>query len=102
MASIHDILAERRIADALRRGEFEHLPGEGKPLVFEETLFVSPEQRMAGKVLRNAGFSPPEIGLRKEIAGLRAELAGLAEGEPRAALRRRLAMLIVQLGEMRR
>lgn len=102
MPSIYDILAEQRIADALRRGEFENLPGAGRPLVFDDDLFVSPEQRMANKVLRNAGFSPPEIGLRKEIAKLRAEIAGLDESERRSALRRRLAMLIVQLGEISR
>lgn len=100
MPSIYDILAEQRIADALRRGEFDNLPGAGKPLVFDDELFVSPEQRMANKVMRNAGFSPPEIGLRKAIAKLRAEIAGLDESERRSALRRRLAMLIVQLGEI--
>jgi len=103
MPSIYDILAEQRIADALRRGEFDNLPGAGKPLVFDDELFVSPEQRMANKVMRNAGFSPPEIGLRKEIAALRAEIEALAESDARRrALRRRLAMLIIQLQEMSR
>ena len=102
MPSIYDILAEQRTADALRRGEFDNLPGAGKPLVLDDELFVSPEQRMANKVLRNAGFSPPEVGLRKEIAKLRAEIGELEDGERRSALRRRLAMLIVQLGEIAR
>ena len=34
--SIFDILAEQRIAEAFRRGEFEHLPGAGRPLVFDD------------------------------------------------------------------
>jgi hypothetical protein len=71
--------------------------------VFDDELFVSPEQRMVKKVLRNAGFTPPEIGLRKQIAALRAEIAALEEGsERRRQLRRRLAMLIIQLQEMGR
>ncbi len=103
MASLFDILAEQRIADALRRGELDNLPGAGKPLVFDDELFVSPEQRMANKILRNAGFAPPEIALRREIATLRAQIADLEEGsERRQLLRRRLAILIVQLQEMRR
>lgn len=103
MASLFDILAEQRIADALRRGELDNLPGAGKPLVFDDELFVSPEQRMANKILRNAGFAPPEIALRREIAALRAEIAELEEGkERRQLLRRRLAMLIVRMQEMRR
>ncbi|HRP26495.1 MAG TPA: DUF1992 domain-containing protein [Thauera sp.] len=103
MASLFDILAEQRIADALRRGELDNLPGAGKPLVFDDELFVSPEQRMANKILRNAGFAPPEIALRREIAALRAQIAGLEDSsERRQLLRRRLAMLIVQMQEMRR
>lgn len=103
MASLFDILAEQRITDALRRGELDNLPGAGKPLVFDDELFVSPEQRMANKILRNAGFAPPEIALRREIAALRAEIAELEEGnERRQLLRRRLAMLIVRMQEMRR
>ena len=102
MPSIHDVLAEQRIADALRRGDFDHLPGAGRPLVFGDDALVPPEQRMANTILRNAGFSPPEIGLRKEIVRLRSEIAGLEDGERRTALRRRLALLVLQLAETRR
>ena len=103
MASIFDILAEQRILDAVRNGDFDDLPGAGRPLVFEDELFVSPEQRMVNNILRNAGFTPPEIGLRKEIAALRAEIEGLAPDDARrCALRRRLAMLIIQLQEIGR
>ncbi len=58
---------------------------------------------MANNILRNAGFAPPEIGLRREIARLRVEIAGLEEGrEPWRAQRWRLAEMIVQLQEMGR
>lgn len=102
MASIYDMLAEQRIADAQRRGDFDHLPGAGKPLMLDDEALVPPEQRMANTILRNAGFCPPEIGLRKEIARLRSEIAGLAEGARRTALRRRLALLILQMAETKR
>lgn len=103
MGSIFDILAEQRILDAERNGDFANLPGAGRPLVFDDELFVPSEQRMVNKVLRNAGFTPPEIGLRKEIAALRAQIKGLAmDDEQRHPLRRRLAMLIIQLQEMGR
>ena len=80
MNAVFDLLAEQRILEALRNGDFDHLPGAGRPLVIEDEPFVSPEQRMANHILRNAGFAPPEIGLRREIARLRAEIAGLEEG----------------------
>ncbi len=103
MASIFDILAEQRILDAVRNGDFDNLPGAGRPLVFDDELFVSPEQRTVNHILRNAGFTPPEIGLRKELAALREEIDRLAAGdERRRALRRRLATMIIQLQEMGR
>lgn len=103
MASLFDILAEQRILDAARNGDFDGLPGTGRPLVFDDELFVAPERRMVNHILRNAGFVPPEIGLRREIARLRAEIAGLEEGSGRRKpLRRRLAEMIVQLQEMGR
>jgi hypothetical protein len=101
MANIFDILAEQRITDAMLRGEFDHLPGAGRPLEFEDDLFVNPEQRMVNRILKNAGFAPREIFLRKEVAEMRKELATLPSGEPRRALKRKLAWLIVQLSEMR-
>ncbi|MDR0633917.1 MAG: DUF1992 domain-containing protein, partial [Azoarcus sp.] len=55
MPSIFDILAEQRIAEAARRGEFERLPGAGQALVFDDDPLLSPEQRMANKILKNAG-----------------------------------------------
>lgn len=99
--SVFDILAEQRIADALRRGEFDHLPGAGRPLVFDDEPLLSAEQRMANHILRNAGVAPPEIGLRKEIAALRARLETL-QGEERERARRELGLLILRLAEMQR
>ena len=97
MSAIFEILAEQRIADAIRRGELDCLPGAGKPLEFDDDPFVSPEQRMVNRVLKNAGFTPPEVALRKEIAGLRQEIAALPEGEPRSELKRKLAWLLLEL-----
>ncbi|THF64116.1 DnaJ family domain-containing protein [Pseudothauera rhizosphaerae] len=100
--NVFDILAEQRILEALRRGELDGLPGAGRPLDLTEDPFVPPEQRMMNHVLRNAGVAPAEAGLRREIAALRAQIATLPAGEARDELRRRLAWLILQLGERQR
>ncbi|BAL22820.1 DUF1992 domain-containing protein [Azoarcus sp. KH32C] len=103
MASLFDILAEQRISDAIKRGELDHLPGAGRPLVFDDDPFVSPEQRMANHILKNAGFVPQEVLLRKEIASLRQQLAEAQSGEDeRERVRRRLGYLIATLGSLRR
>jgi hypothetical protein len=100
--SIFDILAEQRIVDAIRRGELDNLPGAGRPLVFDDELFVSGEQRMINRVLKNAGFTPPEVRLRKELADLREALARQPEDEQRELLQRELNMVLLRLGALRR
>ena len=74
MNAVFDLLAEQRILEALRNGDFDHLPGAGRPLVIEDEPFVSPEQRMANHILRNAGFAPPEIGLRRAMGARRGDV----------------------------
>lgn len=61
-----EALVEERIKQAQKEGQFENLPGTHKPLKFED-LNVPEEFRMAHKILKNAGFLPPEIELRKKI-----------------------------------
>jgi hypothetical protein len=97
MFSILDILAEQRIADAQQRGEFDNLPGAGKPLVIEDEPFASPEERMVNKILKNAGCAPEGVMLRKEIATLRQTMESLPEGEQRQALRRELVVRMIAL-----
>jgi hypothetical protein len=99
MSNIFEILAEQRISDAVLRGELDNLPGAGKPLEFEDDLFVSPEQQMVNCILKNAGFTPREIVLRKEIAALRKEIEALPPGERRNALKRELVLLLIQVSE---
>ncbi len=82
-----DFLAERRIAEAIANGELDELPGEGRPLDLEDDALVPEELRLAYRVLKNAGFVPPEVQTLNEIAELE-RLAGL---DSRAA--RKLALL---------
>ena len=82
-----DLMAERRIAEAISRGELENLPGEGRPLELDDDALVPEELRLAYRILKNAGFVPPEVQSLNEIAELE-RLAGL---DCRAA--RKLALL---------
>jgi hypothetical protein len=55
-------LAERRIEEAVARGEFDDLPGGGRPLELDDVDPLLPEElRLAYRILRNAGFSPNEM-----------------------------------------
>jgi Domain of unknown function (DUF1992) len=56
-----ELIAERKIAEAIERGEFDDLPGAGQPLDLTEDPYVPEDQRMANRILRNAGYAPREV-----------------------------------------
>ncbi len=87
-----DALAEERIEDAMRRGEFDDLPGAGRPLVLDDDRVVPESLRAAYRILKNAGFVPPEVEARRERAALATLVAALDDSEAR---RRALAKLAV-------
>ncbi|HEY0079179.1 MAG TPA: DnaJ family domain-containing protein [Pyrinomonadaceae bacterium] len=72
-------LVEKKIRDAMKAGEFDNLPGKGRPLNLDENPFEDPSMRTAHRLLRNNGFTLPWIEERKEIDAaidaLRADLA---------------------------
>ena len=76
-----DIIAERRAAEAAGRGDLSNLQGEGAPLDLSEDLLVPAEIRTLMRVLKNAGYNPPEIALLKSIANVEKELAALPASE---------------------
>lgn len=51
----------------MEEGEFDNLPGKGRPVDLTENPFEDPELRMVHRLLRNAGFAPAWIEARKDI-----------------------------------
>lgn len=93
-----DQWAERHILDAQRQGEFDNLPGSGEPLTLDEDLHVPPELRAGYRLLKNAGYLPPELQQRKEAVDLADLLKTVSRDEPEyEALSRRLALLELKL-----
>jgi len=64
---VWNLIAERKIREAMDEGEFDHLDGTGRPLSLEENPYEDPAQRMAHRILRNNGFAPAWIEEAKEI-----------------------------------
>ncbi len=60
-------LIDQKIREAMEQGEFDDLPGKGKPVDTSENPFEDPELRLAHRMLRNAGFAPSWIEERKDI-----------------------------------
>jgi hypothetical protein len=88
-----DRLAEENILAAARRGEFEDLPGAGKPLRLDDDRAVPEELRVACRILKNAGCLPPEQQLRNEIRQIEGLLGRLEADTDEPMLRRRLLLL---------
>jgi hypothetical protein len=65
-----DSIAEKKIAEAMERGEFDDLPGAGKPLELDDDTNVPEDLRVAYRILKNAGFVPPEVDSLREIGQL--------------------------------
>ena len=87
--SIFARIAEAKINDAMQRGEFDDLPGAGKPLEFEDLSHVPAHMRLGFKVLRNANVLPPEVELRREMYSLDRLIETTSDAEDRDELRRR-------------
>ena len=76
-----------RIAEAMAEGAFDDLPGAGKPLALDDDTLVPEDLRVAYRILKNAGFLPPEVESRRETRRRRGAAArGRRRG--RAASRR--------------
>jgi len=58
---------EEIILRAQERGDFDNLPGAGKPIAWREKPFVPPEWRLAYDMLANSGFAPDLVEEEKSI-----------------------------------
>jgi len=86
-------LAEQRLAQAAARGEFNGLPGAGRPLALDDDRLVPPEQRAALRVLKNAGYVPAEVQDLNECRELTRQLQDPAESADLGRRQRLIARL---------
>ncbi|WP_374717141.1 DnaJ family domain-containing protein [Geobacillus thermodenitrificans] len=63
-------IAEEKIREAMKNGEFDELPGFGKPLELEDVSHIPEELRIGYLLLKNAGYVTEETELRKELMTL--------------------------------
>jgi hypothetical protein len=94
-------IAEERIQAAMRRGDFDNLPGAGQPLRLDDDPLVPPEVRIANRILKNAGLVPVELEQRREIASLEAGIPRIRDDAERARAIEKLALLKLRLGARR-
>ena len=96
-----DKIVEERIKNALKKGDFNDLPGSGKPLDLDEDSCVAEDLRMAYKILKNADFTPPEIEIKNEIKKTEDLLTGMKDEKEKYSILKKINFLILKLNSMR-
>ncbi len=97
-----DRLAEEHIREAQARGEFNNLPGAGRPLVLDNHAAVPEELRAGYRLLRNSGYLAPEVLFYREISRAEQLLALAREPDRRSDCLQRIASLVTSLNLARR
>lgn len=95
-------IAEQRIEESMRRGEFDNLAGKGKKIVFEDDSMVPEDLRMAYKMLKNAGYVPEEFLEDKEIVTATELLAAATDEQERYRQMQKLNLLVMKVNARRR
>jgi len=89
----------RSLRESEANGELKSAPSYGKPLSFGDGYDETPDElKMPFKMLKDAGYAPPEVELMREIAALQATLEGVPlDDEATRPQRQRLSEMRQQL-----
>ena len=95
------LIAENKISKAIKEGQLDCKEWRNKPLPMSHDNTVPEELRMAHKILKNAGYLPPEIETKKEIQQLEDLLASCEDECTRVKQIKKLNYLIMKLNIMK-
>jgi len=96
-----DQIAEQHILHAIERGELDDLPGKGRPLDLDDDRLIPEHLRAGYRLLKNAGYLPPEVATLREIRDTEALLARVTNQDEHDRTARRLHLLQLRLAEGR-
>lgn len=90
-------LLDAQVAAARARGEFDDLPGHGKPLELDDLTGLDADQRFDALLLRSMGEVAPEVALIRSVRASRALIQQSRPGPERDALEAGLKARVVEL-----
>jgi hypothetical protein len=85
-----DKIVEELIKQAQERGEFDNLPGKGKPIDLSEYFEMPEDVRVAQSLLKNSGFKSREVELLNEIAQLRQILLAITDQKKKDEIQKQI------------
>jgi hypothetical protein len=95
-----DKLVEEMIKKAQERGEFDNLPGKGKPIDLSAYFEASEDMRMAYSILKNAGMNSREVDLLKEIAELKQVRSAVLDEKKKTGIGREIEKKQIEFSVM--
>jgi hypothetical protein len=83
--------ADETIKEAIAKGEFDNLPGKGKPLDLGAYFATPKHLRMGYSILKSADIIPEEMELLKQIESLKKSLDSCTSQIEKRAIQERLS-----------
>ncbi|MBN3526306.1 DnaJ family domain-containing protein [Paenibacillus apiarius] len=92
-------IAEQKIQEAQKEGQFDNLEGHGKPLQIKDLSHIPEDLRAGYIVLRNAGILPEPLQMKQEIVRLEQLLQACAahNDDSRHSIRKQLSERRIRL-----
>lgn len=93
-------IVEEKIRTAFEEGQFDDLPGRGRPLDLKGDSTIHPSLRVSSHILKNAGVLPPALRLRREICDLKALLNQIHDEDEAMGLVREINEKVLECNMM--
>jgi hypothetical protein len=81
---------EEQVRRAIEAGEFDNLPGKGKPIDLKPYFDTPEDLRLAYSVLKSNSFVPEEVELLREIEALKKRLETCTDEERNSNLKKEI------------
>jgi hypothetical protein len=89
-------LVETKIKKAMDNGAFQNLKGKGKPIDLSKYYGIPEHLRLGYQILRNAGYLPEEVRLKKEMEVIKEKIRKTKSEKKKQKLMRELSEISQQ------
>jgi len=85
-----DKFIDEQIRRAIEAGEFDNLPGKGKPIDLSAYFDTPEDLRMAYSMLKSNNFVPEEVEVLKDINELKKRLSACSDEDEKSKIKKEL------------